>query len=141
MICSTARRTALALTLALALAGAFILAAPAGANDAPGAATAGDRLFIFVYRPGPAWEDGKPLAEQGLRPHGLYMKSLFDEGRIFAAGPFTDRDGGLVILRAADMGAARAVYDADPAVESGKFVGEIMAWDPRFNGSGPLVEP
>lgn len=140
MTISTTLRHARRAALAIAFAAPLFLAGPTGASEAP-AAAGEENLFIFVFRPGPAWVEGKSLAEQGLRPHGLYIKSLFDEGRIFAAGPFTDRDGGLVILRAADMEAARAVYDADPAIESGKFVGEIMAWDPRFNGPDPLVTP
>lgn len=97
------------------------------------------QLYVIVFRPGPAWKPGVPMAEQGLRPHGLYMKSLLDEGRLFAGGGFTDRGGGLAIVRAASMEDAQSIYAVDPAVTSGIFEGDVMQWKPRFHVPESLV--
>jgi uncharacterized protein YciI len=103
------------------------------------AAQAAGSLFIFIYRQGPAWKVGAPMREQpGMAAHGAYMKRLFDEGRIFAAGPTTDAPGGLVIVRASALDEAKALMAADPSVTSGMFTGEIHGWTPVFRSDKPL---
>ncbi|WP_395644861.1 YciI family protein [Terricaulis sp.] len=99
------------------------------------------QLFLFVYSPGPAWRAGVPMAQQDMRPHGGYMRQLLEEGTLVAGGGFTDRNGGMAIVRAADMETARALLAADPAISSGVFVAECMAWRPRFGGTTPLLAP
>ena len=101
----------------------------------------GSNLFVVIYRPGPAWQAGRPMSEQGLLPHGRYYRGLLDDGRLFAGGGFTGSDGGMAILRVADMGAARAIVAADPAVTSGIFVAELEQWRPRFQVAEPLPAP
>ena len=96
-------------------------------------------LFIFIYRQGPAWKVGAPIREQpAMGAHGAYMKRLFDEGRVFAAGPTTDAPGGLVILRGDDLDEAKTLMAADPGVTSGMFTGEIHGWIPVFRSDKPL---
>lgn len=108
----------------------------------PAAVAAAPRpLFLFLYRPGPAWVAGRPMIEQDLRPHGAYMRRLFDEGRLFAGGGFVGEDGGMAVVRADDLAGAQALLAADPAITSGVFTAEIRQWRPRFHGAGPLVEP
>lgn len=123
--------------LALLLAGAE--AQPA-ARTAPAAATAPRQLFLFLYRPGPAWRAGRPMREQDLRAHGAYHAQLLREGRSFAGGGYVGEDGGLAIVRAASMDEARAMLAADPAIRNGVFVAELRQWSPRFHGAAPLVE-
>lgn len=120
------RRAALALALTLAPA-----CATAQTTQAPAAQAASD-LFLFIYRPGSAWRDGVPMREQGLGPHGAYMQQLLNEGRLFAGGGFVDIDGGMAIVRAANIDEARAVLGADPAISSGIFIADIRHWRPRF---------
>ncbi|WP_129792921.1 YciI family protein [Sphingosinicella sp. CPCC 101087] len=101
------------------------------------AATASE-LFVVIYRPGPAWQTGRPMNEQGLLPHGRYMRGLLDAGSLFAGGGFVGSDGGMAVLRAADLEAARAMVSVDPAVTSGIFVAEVEHWRPRFQSPEPL---
>jgi uncharacterized protein len=131
---------ALAALLATACAAFDAARAPAFAQTPPASSHASAaQLFIIIYRPGPAWRVGVPMQEQGLRPHALYLSGLLDAGRLFAAGPFGDEPaGGLVIVRAAGLAEARALMDADPAVVSGLFVGELRPWTPRFRTDEPL---
>jgi uncharacterized protein YciI len=84
--------------------------------------------YLVVYKPGPAWLQGKPLAEQPLKEHGRYILSLYVKGSLKFAGPFSDDAGGAAAFEAADDDAARAVVAADPAVVSGLFVGELHPW-------------
>ena len=126
-----------AFLLALLLVGAE---AQAAAQTEPAAATAPRQLFLFLYRPGPAWRSGRPMREQDLRAHGAYHAQLLREGRSFAGGGYVGEDGGLAIVRAASMDEARAMLADDPAIRNGVFVAELRQWAPRFHGAAPLVE-
>ena len=126
-----------AFLLALLLAGA---GAQPAAQAEPAAAAAPRQLFLFLYRPGPAWRAGRPMREQDLRAHGAYHAQLLREGRSFAGGGYVGEDGGLAIVRAANLDEARAMLAADPAIRTGVFVAELRQWAPRFHGPAPLVE-
>ena len=84
--------------------------------------------YLVVYRPGPAWLPGKPIAEQPLKEHGRYILSLHVKGSLKFAGPFSDDAGGAAAFEAADDAEARAVVAADPAVVSGVFVAAVHPW-------------
>lgn len=123
-----------ALLLFLLLLGAAPAAAQAPAQAPP------RQLFVIDYSPGPAWRSGRPMREQDLRAHGAYYAQLLRDGRAFAGGGYVGEDGGLAIIRAADMAEAQAILAADPAIVSGVFVARLRQWAPRFHGDGPLVE-
>ncbi len=125
---------------ALAVAFALILA-PAcatGAAQAQTEATAPQQLFLFQYSRGPAWREGVPMREQGLGPHAAYMQRLQNEDRLFAGGGYTNDEGGMAIVTAANIEEARAMLAADPAITSGIFVAELRHWVPRFRNDEPL---
>ena len=111
--------------------------APALAQNAP-AAQASAPLFVFLYRPGPAWKAGLPMAQQGLGPHGAYISRLADEGCVLAGGALAESNGGLAIIRAPSLEAARAILAADPALTTGIFEADVQSWRPRFGRSEPL---
>ena len=99
-----------------------------------------DSLFIIVYHQGPAWK-GSPAREQpAMKSHGAYMKRLFAEGHIFAAGPTSDTPGGHVIVHAHNLDEAKALMAADPSVTSGMFTGEVHGWTPVFRSEKPLPQ-
>ena len=132
------RPISIALMLAGSLAAQPLSALAFQGQTAPAPAS---NLFVVIYRPGPAWQVGRPMSEQGLLPHGRYYRGLFDDGRLFAGGGFTGSDGGMAILKVADMDAARAIVAADPAVTSGIFVAQLEQWRPRFQVTEPLPTP
>lgn len=119
------------------------LAAVAGcaAQSQSTAQTPPRELFLFLYRPGPTWREGVPMREQGLAPHGAYMQQLLNQGRLVAGGGFTSDDGGMAIVRCADIDEARAILAADPAITSGIFTADLRHWRPRFYSDEPLVAP
>jgi uncharacterized protein YciI len=128
------------LFLILSLLLAAALPASAGAQ-APAVTPAPRALFLFLYRPGPAWQAGVPMRRQDLRAHAEYHARLLQEGRSFAGGGFVGVDGGMAIVRAADRAEAEAMLAADPAIVNGVFVADIRQWAPRFHTSAPLVPP
>jgi uncharacterized protein YciI len=116
-----------------------LLAVPACASaQTQAAAPAAQQLFLFQYSPGPAWRADVPMREQGLGPHGAYMRQLQSEGRLFAGGGYASDDGGMAIVTAANEAEARAILAADPAIVSGIFVAEFRHWQVRFRSGGPL---
>ncbi len=117
--------------LALAVAGSI------GVWYASDPAAAELDTFVVIYEPGPTWQQGvEPGMQPGVRDHGRYMKRLFDDGVMLSAGPL-DGGGGMVVLRARDEAAARAITEADPGVQSGLLVlGMLRRWEPRDWGAG-----
>jgi uncharacterized protein YciI len=86
--------------------------------------------FLLIYRPGPAWPQGKSVSELPLKEHGNYMLRLFAKGTVKLAGPLTDNAGGAVVLEVADESEAKAIVADDPAVRAGIFVHELHPWAP-----------
>jgi uncharacterized protein YciI len=125
----------LVLVLSLLLAAAWPSSAVAQTAPAPRA------LFLFLFRPGPAWQAGVPMRRQNLRAHAEYHARLLREGRSFAGGGYVGVDGGLAIVRAADRAEAEAMLAADPAILNGVFVAELRQWAPRFHNDAPLLPP
>ena len=128
--------------LALALASAVPLTAAAAPDaPAPAIATANLPLFVFIYRQGPAWKPGLPMAKQALGPHATYIAGLLKDGRLVAGGRLVDVNGGLAIVRAANLDEARAMLAADPAITGGVFEADVFGWTPRFVSPDPLPAP
>jgi uncharacterized protein len=123
------------LVLVLAFAAAIAGAAPV-ASAQPAAAM--QPLFLFVYRPGPAWEAGKPMVQQKLGPHADYIRGLAQSGRVVAGGPWVGADGGMAIVRASSADDAKALLAADPAITSGVFAAEVRSWNPLIDSGKPL---
>jgi uncharacterized protein len=94
-------------------------------------------LFAIIYRPGPKWKTGLPMEEQGLRDHFVYMRDLGAREIVAVAGPL-GTDGGLFIVRVPDRQAAVQVMEADPAVISGVFTGEVKPFVLTIGGRSPL---
>jgi uncharacterized protein YciI len=84
--------------------------------------------YLLIYRPGPGWLTGKPLAEQPLKEHGQYMLNLYSKGTTKFAGPFLDDAGGAMVFEAENESEAKAIVAGDPAVRSGVFVAELHPW-------------
>lgn len=70
-----------------------------------------------------------------VRPeHRVFLKNLFDTGRLYAAGPFIDDKGGISIYDAKDLSEAEATLAEDPYKIHGIFATtEIREWNPIFS--------
>lgn len=54
--------------------------------------------------------------EPFLPAHRAYLQQLDAAGTLVLSGPFSDRRGGMVLIRAESEEAARAIAEADPLV-------------------------
>lgn len=125
-----------------AIAALVILFGAAGAYAADASAPQEEKmemtLFAFIYRPGPAWVEGKPMQEQALGPHVGFMQRLKDEGRLLVAGPLLETNGGIAVVRAADKQEADGLLASDPAVTSGIFLADAHTWYLAFGAGTPV---
>lgn len=66
------------------------------------------RFAIFL-----APVDGKQTPEELIRRHVAFLRKLDGEGRLVLCGPFTDRKGGMIILKADSLAEAEQITAAD----------------------------
>jgi uncharacterized protein YciI len=114
------RRLTLAAVGAAALAGTW--ASRLAAAETPA-------LFVLLHSPGPAWNPALGFRQQpGVMDHVRYMASFEADGALVLGGPFLDNSGGMMILRAPSLEAARALAEADPAVKAGLLRVTVKPW-------------
>ncbi|MGG1664409.1 YciI family protein [Brevibacillus sp. NRS-1366] len=66
-----------------------------------------------------------------VRPaHLEYVNELYKQGKVFMAGPFTDKTAGLVIYKAESLEEARKLAEADPVIVEGARTLELREWSP-----------
>jgi uncharacterized protein YciI len=90
-------------------------------------------LAILRYR--------KPLEDvlKHLEAHRAYLNQLRSRGVLVASGAFEPRNGGGLLLRVAEDGAAAAldaIRDADPFVTEGVAQYEILPWRVTIGADG-----
>lgn len=73
--------------------------------------------------------------EPYLPAHRAYLQQLDAAGTLVLSGPFTDRRGGMIVIRAASEADARAIAEADPLVLHGVDTYELRHW--RITGGDP----
>lgn len=89
-------------------------------------------LELFVVESTPAM--GPDDVKGNLPDHLAYQRTLEENGTLVLAGPMSDATGeemqgaGLIIYRAADMDAARALAEADPMHKSGARAFKLRKW-------------
>lgn len=66
--------------------------------------------------------------EVHLPAHREYLRQLDADGSLVLSGPFTDRRGGMILIRAESEAAARAIAEADPLVKQGVDTYELRHW-------------
>ncbi len=66
--------------------------------------------------------------EPYLPDHLAYLQTLKQQGTLLLSGPFTDRTGGMVMVRANSREDAEAIARADPLVQRGVDTCEVREW-------------
>lgn len=84
--------------------------------------------FVFVYRPGPAWVEGKSIRKQPIIAHAAYMNKLEREGTLLLGGPFKDDAGAFGILQCESIDAAWKLIEADPAIRDQIMIAQVHPW-------------
>jgi uncharacterized protein YciI len=99
-----------------------------------------DSEFLYILRlVRPALLEQGPTEQEAAtrQRHVEYVAGLEQSGELILAGRVhtePDRSFGLVIFRAADMDAARAVMEGDPAVSEGLMTAELFEFPVAFAG-------
>jgi uncharacterized protein len=86
--------------------------------------------YAAFLRPGALWNPDKTAREQPFwDDHARFMDDLFDAGVVVLGGPFADRTGSLVIVKAADAAQVREMFRRDPwTVQDVLAVSEVKEW-------------
>jgi uncharacterized protein YciI len=85
-------------------------------------------LYLVAYRPGPAWEHGKPRRDQmGWNAHGEFMDALVDEGVVILGGPL-DEERAVVVAHQPDETRLRKRLAEDPWYERILTIERIAEW-------------
>ncbi len=116
----------------LAAAALLLALAPFSGGDLARSGESAERpesIFAVIHSPGEAWEAEVPFRDQPLvMLHVRYMMELLEQGTLVVGGPFLDDSGGMAVLRADDIEAARKLAAADPSVEAGLLSFELRPW-------------
>lgn len=71
---------------------------------------------------------GRSFTEELIQKHVAFLKELDDNGQLELCGPFTDYDGGMIVIRAASYEEAEEIAQSDPFVSSGTESYEVRTW-------------
>ncbi|MFK7697062.1 YciI family protein [Paenibacillus sp. HJGM_3] len=70
------------------------------------------------------------LNAQARPAHLDYLNRLFKEGKVVMAGPYTDKQGGMVLYKTETEAEARQLAEADPVVVNGSRTLVLREWNP-----------
>lgn len=86
--------------------------------------------FVVMLRPGSRWNPKISIRDQDhWDDHAQFMDALFEAGVVILGGPFADRSGSMVLLNAASVEQARALFQDDPWTRCDVLVvGDIREW-------------
>jgi uncharacterized protein YciI len=92
--------------------------------------------YAAFMRPGSRWDPAKPVREQAYwDDHARYMDARFAEGKVVLAGPFADRTGALVIVKAENAPEVYRLYAEDPwTVHDVLVVADVKEWTIFLDG-------
>jgi uncharacterized protein YciI len=88
-------------------------------------------FYICLLVKGPNFKDSEPAANQQLlQAHLKHVQGLIASGKVFAMGPFLDKNPivGIGVFNASSADEARALEQEDPFVKSGMFSVEVLKW-------------
>jgi uncharacterized protein YciI len=90
--------------------------------------------FAVFFRPGPRWDQQRPLAEQdGIAEHPAFLARQFTAGALVMGGPFTDGSGGMSIFEFRDRAALDVALATDESIASGLLVPDVHEWIAGFD--------
>lgn len=88
-------------------------------------------VYLVLLVRGPAWTPEETEATDRLQiAHLAHLKRLRDSGQLIMVGPLTDggQRRGVCIYRTGSLEEAKALAEADPAVQAGRLAVEIHPW-------------
>ena len=92
--------------------------------------------YAAFLQPGSLWDPNKTAREQAFwDEHARYMDAIFETGVIVLGGPFADRTGSLVIVKAANANQVWEMYREDPwTIQDVMKVADVKEWTIFLDG-------
>ncbi len=110
----------------------------AAASGVGGAATP-IPTHALIYTPTDVVRDAS-AGSPDMRAHREFLARMSQTGKVVYAGPWRDRDGGLVVLKVATDAEARRFADADPAVKDSLYTVDVRPWKVNFVVAGAAAK-
>ena len=83
-----------------------------------------NKHYVIMLHKIPGRDTPKALVDR----HIAHLRNLDDQGNLVLAGPFENYPGGMVIVRAESLDAARHIAESDPFVSDGARTFELRTW-------------
>jgi len=100
------------------------------------------RIYYMVFlKRGPAWTPEKTEESAKIQAgHMAHISAMAESGKLLLAGPFTDNTElrGVFVFKVGSLEEAKALTDADPAVQAGRLIMEIHPW---YSAKGITIDP
>ena len=92
--------------------------------------------YAAFLQPGSLWDPNKTAREQAFwDEHARHMDAIFETGVIVLGGPFVDRTGALVIVKAANANQVWEMYLEDPwTTQDVMKVADVKEWTTFLDG-------
>ncbi|MHC0038106.1 YciI family protein [Pseudoneobacillus sp. C159] len=71
---------------------------------------------------------GKSFTEELVKEHVAFLRELDESEKLELCGPFTDYEGGMIVVRANSYEEAVRIAQSDPFISSGTETFEIRTW-------------
>jgi uncharacterized protein YciI len=89
--------------------------------------------FLVLLRKGPIWSpEVTPESAMTQEAHLAHIRRMAEQGKLLLAGPFiespVDDLRGLFLLAADSLEEAQALTRADPAVQAGRLIMDVIPW-------------
>ena len=81
--------------------------------------------YVYLLTHNPGLVKDMPL----IKAHVAHLKMLDESHQLELCGPFTDFDGGMVILKNVNRDEAKTIAENDPFVVSGVESYELRTWE------------
>ncbi len=69
------------------------------------------------------------MTEPLIRAHVAHIKRLEEKGQYVLGGPFQDHNGGMMIIKAESLKAAKEIAQNDPFVKEGVENCDVRIWE------------
>jgi uncharacterized protein len=87
--------------------------------------------YLVMLMRGPNWTpDETPELEHLQESHQAHLRQLHESGHLIVMGPLLDGGHirGISIFKTTSAKEARALTEADPSVQAGRFTVELHSW-------------
>ena len=90
--------------------------------------------FVVFYKYNKAVDSqlGEVEVKTIFKNHVRYLKQLYEDKKLFMAGPFAGMKDGIVVLEADSSEMASDVMSQDPALKTNLFSGTLHEWQVGF---------